>query len=109
MSRMLGLRSTKWWTYMPYRSAKRAGRQQARAIERRETQAEVEFNAPYVPAESSLDVEPSEFGDPYAFNSHAHFDGERCVDCGTNMYDAMLYNIACNDDREPYNYTTETT
>lgn len=43
------------------------------------------------------------------YEDHPWFDGERCVLCGTNYYDAMMYEIPCvpKAERKPYNYTSE--
>lgn len=42
---------------------------------------------------------------------HYFFEGERCMYCNVNMYDAMIYDDDpedCPVEREPVKYTTET-
>jgi hypothetical protein len=114
MSRMLGLISTKWATFMPYRSAKESGRRQARAIDKREVRSEItdllskEPNlthlAPWL-KDDDFDAQRAED----CYQSHPWTPGEgRCTECFTDRVDAFVYFIRCHADRVPVTYTSET-
>lgn len=79
--------------------AREAARRTVKRSERQQVQREIDQESdPSFAARSVID----------AWLTHAVFDGERCIECGVNTHDAMLYDIACHPDREPVVYTTET-
>lgn len=106
MTRMLGLMATKWVTFVPFRKAKNSARRQARAIESRELDRELQgVFLRNLREPNDFDAERAED----CYQSHPWTPGEgRCLECNTDRIDAFVYFVRCNPEREPITHTSET-